>query len=93
MSESSSLTSAVTDEKTEAHGVELLCPRSHSKPVAELGEDADLIPRRPEATLPLRKMMAQPSAQLLSEADPQVWTLPGLFSPSRWHGISRVHVA
>lgn len=35
---SSSLTSAFTDEKTEAHGIELLCPRSHSKPVAELGQ-------------------------------------------------------
>lgn len=39
---SSNLTSAFIDEKMEAHGVELLCPRSHSKLVAELGRECRL---------------------------------------------------
>lgn len=45
---SSSLTSAFTDEEMEAHGVELLCPRSLSKLVAELGQECR--PPNPQET-------------------------------------------
>lgn len=60
---SSSLTFAFTDEKTEAHKVEMLCPKLYSKLAAELGQEC-WPPKSQESwelTSHPRETMAKPS--------------------------------